>query len=226
MFDRFVKAEPAHDGRKRPRRKVKASTSPTRSLIDSRPEAAQIRKSLGTRAGIYLALLIAVGCASKDESLGCAELVVDCPEGAEQRWWLAKSPSWSQLLSIEGGECGAWLAYIQNGASARYDDVDLGTRVGQMRLRVLVAAEGVVTSGGTLTLFADEDLTNPITSCQVTPTGGWWDWLVVDCGLMPLTGVHTLTFTFAGDDTNVFNFAAFGVVRSGDPECTVQGPKR
>lgn len=181
---------------------------------------------MGTRAGIYVALLITSGCAASDESLGCAELVVQCPTAAsDQQWWLAKAPSSSQLLSIQGGECGAWLAFIQDGASARYDDIDLGTRVGEMRLRVVVAAEDAVTSGGTLSLFADSELTTPITSCAVTPTGGWFNWLVVDCGPMPLSGVHTLTFTFSGDSNYVFNFAAFGVVRSGSPDCTVTGPK-
>jgi hypothetical protein len=171
--------------------------------------------------------MIAAGCAARDESLGCAELVVDCPMGnSDQEWWLAKAPSSSQLLQIQGGECGAWLAYIQDGATARYDNVDLGTRVGTMRLRVLVAADDFVTSGGTLSLFADAELTTPITSCEITPTGGWWNWVVVDCGPMPLTGVHTLTFGFNGEDTHVFNFAAFGVVRSGSPECTIRGPIR
>jgi hypothetical protein len=184
---------------------------------------------LGTRAGIFVALVIAGGCAARDESLGCAELVVECPSGIEQDWWLAKAPSSSSRLSIQDGECGAWLAYIQDGASARYDNIDLGTRVGQMRLRVLVAADDVASDGGTLSLFADADLTTPITSCEVTPTGGWWNWLVVDCGPMPLTGVHTLTFTFTAAPTSstyVVNFAAFGVARSEDPACTVTGPRR
>jgi hypothetical protein len=181
---------------------------------------------VGTRAGIYAALMIAAGCSARDESLGCAELVVDCPGGTEQEWWLAKAPSSSQLLSIEGGECGAWLAFIQNGATARYDNVDLGTRVGEMRLRVLVAAPNFAATNSSLSLFADAELTTPITSCEITPTGGWWDWLVVDCGPMPLTGVHTLTFSFSGDDQYVFNFAAFGVVRAGSPECTVTGPRK
>jgi hypothetical protein len=182
---------------------------------------------VGTRAGIFVALLVAGGCAARDESLGCAELVVQCPTGgSDQEWWLAKKPSSSQLLSIQGGECGAWLAFIQDGASARYDNIDLGTRVGEMRLRVVVAADDAATLGGTLTLYADADLTTPITSCEVTPTGGWFSWVVVDCGPMPLNGLHSLTFTFNGASRYVFNFAAFGVVRSGSPDCTVTGPKQ
>jgi hypothetical protein len=180
---------------------------------------------VGTRVGLCAALLATTGCAAQDESLGCAELVVECPRGtADQQWWLAKKPSSSQLLSIQGGECGAWLAFVQDGASARYDNVDLGTRIGEMRLRVVVAADDAATSGGTLTLYADSDLTTPVTSCAVTPTGGWFNWLVVDCGPMPLSGLHTLTFAFSGASRYVFNFAAFGVVRSGSPDCTVTGP--
>jgi hypothetical protein len=183
---------------------------------------------VGTRAGISLALLIASGCSAPDKSLGCAELVVECPAGtADQEWWLAKKPSSSQLLSIQGSECGAWLAFIEDGASARYDNVDLGTRVGEMRLRAVVAADDAATDGGTLSLYADGDLVNAITSCEIMPTGGWFNWLVVDCGPMPLNGVHSLTFTFTGEARirYLFNFAAFGVVRSGSPDCTVTGPK-
>lgn len=151
---------------------------------------------------------------------------MSCPSGAaEQQWWLAEAPSSSQLLEIQGGECGAWLAFIEDGAWARYDDVDLGAREGEMRLRVVVAANDANTPGGTLTLFADSDLTTPVTSCAVAPTGGWFNWLVVDCGPMSLTGLHSLTFKFSGTAPYVFNFAAFGVVRSGSPDCTVTGPK-
>jgi hypothetical protein len=169
---------------------------------------------------------VAGGCASRDESLGCAELVVSCPGGeADQQWWLAKQPTASQDLQIQKGQCGSWLAFIQNGAYARYDDVDLGEREGDMRLRVVVSADDDFTDGGTLTLFADSDMTTPITSCAIGGTGGWFNWLVVDCGDLSLRGSHSLTFKFSGTYQYVFNLAAFGVVRSGSPDCTVTGPK-
>ncbi len=168
---------------------------------------------------------VAGGCASRDESLGCAELVVSCPGGAEQQWWLAKAPTSSNLLEIQGGECGSWLAFIADGATARYDDVDLGAREGEMRLRVVVAADDVRTPGGVLTLYADEDTTTPVATCSVPRTGGWFNWIVVDCGPLSLRGLHSLTFEFSGTTQYVFNFAAFGVVRSGSPDCTVTGPK-
>ena len=167
------------------------------------------------------------GCASRDDSLGCAELVVSCAGGAgEQQWWLAKAPSSSQSLQIQGRTCGSWLAFIEDGASARYDNVDLGTRDGKMRLRVVVSADDASTPGGMLTLFADADTTTPVASCTVGPTGGWFNWLVVDCGLLSLRGQHSLTFKFSGRGPYVFNLAAFGVVRSGSPDCTVTGPKQ
>jgi hypothetical protein len=183
---------------------------------------------LRTRAAIGIWFFVAGGCASRDESLGCAELVVSCPGGAaEQEWWLAKAPTSAELLEIQGSECGSWLAFIQDGATARYDNVDLGAREGEMRLRVVVAADDSATPGGTLVLFADNDMTMPVTSCTVPRTGGWFNWLVVDCGPLPLRGLHSLTFRFYGAGTvpYVFNFAAFGVVRSGSPDCTVTGPK-
>jgi Carbohydrate binding module (family 6) len=177
-------------------------------------------------AVIGISFFVAGGCASRDESLGCAELVVHCPGGAdEQQWWLTKAPTSSQSLQIQGRECGSWLAYIQDGASARYDDVDLGAREGEMRLRVIVAADDADTLGGMLTLFADSDMTTAVTSCAVGRTGGWFNWLVVDCGALSLRGLHSLTFKFSGTAQYVFNFAAFGVVRSGSPDCTVTGPK-
>ena len=169
---------------------------------------------------------VAGGCASRDESLGCAELVVSCPGGeADQQWWLTKSPTSHQDLQIQSGQCGSWLAYIKPGAYARYDDVDLGDRAGEMRLRVVVSADDFSTDGGTLALFADSDMTTPITSCAIGETGGWFNWLVVDCGKISLGGLHSLTFKFSGTDQYVFNLAAFGVVRSGSPDCTVTGPK-
>jgi Carbohydrate binding module (family 6) len=181
---------------------------------------------LRTRAGIGILLFVASGCASRDESLGCAELVVSCPGGAaEQEWWLTKAPTSSQSLEIQGSQCGSWLAFIEDGATARYDDVDLGAREGELRLRVVVAADEAMTPGGTLTLFADADATTPVASCLVPTTGGWFNWLVVDCGPLSLRGRHSLTFKFNGVAQYVFNLAAFGVVRSGSPDCTVTGPK-
>jgi hypothetical protein len=179
-----------------------------------------------TRAAIGLLFFVAGGCASRDESLGCAELVVSCPGGAaEQQWWLAKTPTSSDLLEIQGGQCGSWLAFIEDGAFARYDNVDLGAREGEMRLRVVVAADDESTPGGDLILYADGDMTTSVATCTVPRTGGWWNWLVVDCGTLSLRGLHSLTFRFYGTTQYVFNFAAFGVVRSGSPDCTVTGPK-
>lgn len=176
-------------------------------------------------AAIGTSLFALAGCASGDESLGCAELVVSCPTGAKQQWWLAKDLTSYKGLQTQGRECGSWLAYIENGATVTYDKVDLGTLEGEMRLRVVVAAKDGVTTGGMLTLFADGDLSVPVTSCGITPTGGWFNWLVVDCGPIALGGLHSLTFQFNGEDQYVFNFAAFGVVRSGSPDCVVTGPK-
>ena len=68
-----------------------------------------------------------------------------------------------------------------------------------------------------------------ISNCTIPTTGGWFNWLVVDCGELPLRGVHSLLFQFSGSDsvTNpyLFNFAAFGVARRGSPDCSVTGPK-
>ena len=179
------------------------------------------------RAVIGISFFVAGGCASRDESLGCAELVVSCPGSAagEQQWWLAKRPTSSQALKIQGGDCGSWLAFIEPGATARYDDVDLGTREGDLRLRVVVSADDAHTTGGTLSLYADADMTAPVMMCNIGTTGGWFNWLVVDCGPLTLRGMHSLTFKFNGSAQYVFNFAAFGVVRSGSPDCTVTGPK-
>jgi hypothetical protein len=184
---------------------------------------------LRIRAAIGISFFVAGGCASRDESLGCAELVVSCPGGdGDQQWWLAKTRTSHESLEIQGGQCGSWLAFIEDGASARYDNVDLGTREGGTRLRVVVAADEQFTDGGTLTLFAEPDTTTPVATCAVKPTGGWWNWLVVDCGNLPLGGVHSLLFKFSltdAKDQYAFNLAAFGVVRSGSPDCTVTGPK-
>ena len=185
---------------------------------------------LRTRAAIGILLFVAGGCASRDESLGCAQLVVSCPGGtADQQWWLAATATSRNSLEIQGRECGSWLAFIKDGATARYDDVDLGMREGEVRLRVVVAADDKNTQGGTLSLFdGDTTTTTPVASCAVAPTGGWFNWLVIDCGPLPLGGVHTLTFKFYGTTPPapyVFNLAAFGVVRTGSPDCTVTGPK-
>ena len=178
------------------------------------------------RAAIGISFFLAGGCASRDESLGCAELVVSCPAGeAEQQWWLANTQTSGRLTQRQDGQCGSWLAYIQDTGWARYDNVDLGTPEGEMRLRVLVSADDRNTKGGTLTLLADADPTT-VTTCTIPTTGGWFNWIVVDCGVLSLRGVHSLLFQFSGTDQFVFNFAAFGVVRSGSPDCSVTGPKR
>lgn len=151
---------------------------------------------------------------------------MSCPGGtADQQWWLANTLSSHKSLELQSHQCGSWLAFIQDGASATYDDVDLGEREGKTRLRVVVSADDTYTPGGVLTLFADSDMTTAVTSCAVAPTGGWFNWLVLDCGPLTLGGLHSLTFKFSGTAQYVFNFAAFGVVRSGSPDCTVTGPK-
>jgi hypothetical protein len=180
---------------------------------------------LGIRAAIGISLVVAGGCASRDESVGCAQLVVNCPSGTEQQWWLATktTPPPVSDLRVQGGECGSWFAFIPDGGSATYT-VDLGAHEGAMRLRAVVAADDSVTPGSKLSLYADSD-TMAVTSCDIPRTGGWFNWIVVDCGPVTLTGMHTLTFKFSGTARYVFNFAAFGIVRSGSPDCTVTGPK-
>jgi hypothetical protein len=181
---------------------------------------------LRIRAAIGILFFVAGGCASRDESLGCAELVVSCPAGeAEQQWWLAKTQTSGRATALQAGHCGSWLAYIEPNGWSRFDNVDLGTREGEMRLRVLVSADDRFTKGGTLTLLADADPTS-VTSCTIPTTGGWFNWLVVDCGALPLRGLHSLLFQFSGTDQFVFNFAAFGVARRGSPDCSVTGPTR
>jgi hypothetical protein len=181
---------------------------------------------LRIRAAIGILFFVASGCASRDESLGCAELVVSCPAGeAEQQWWLAKTQTSSRATELQAGRCGSWLAYIEPKAWSRFDNVDLGTREGDWRLRVVVSADDRFTNGGMLTLLADSE-TTPVTSCTIPTTGGWFSWLVVDCGVIRLQGLHSLLFQFDGTDQFVFNFAAFGIVRSGSPDCSVTGPKR
>jgi Carbohydrate binding module (family 6) len=192
--------------------------------------------SLRTWAVIGTAILATAGCGQRDEPLGCAELVVTCPKGADpQQWWLARSlpadmPSSTEGLRGQDGECGSWLAFITPGATASYDNIDLGNQTGEMRLRVLVAADDLLTTGGTLSLFADQDpddpMATPVRKCEIGTTGGWFSWLVVDCGPIALTGRHNLVFKFDGTAQYVFNFAAFGVARSGAPDCTVDGPKK
>jgi hypothetical protein len=185
---------------------------------------------LGIRAAIGISLVVAGGCASRDESVGCAQLVVNCPSGTEQQWWLATKTTPTPVgdsLRVQGGECGSWLAYIRDGATASYT-VDVGAREGEMRLRVVVAADDANTQGGTLSLTVDSATTPIIPRCAIPKTGGWFNWIVVDCGPVALTGMHTFKFGFSGldpSDLYVFNFAAFGIVRSGSPDCTVTGPK-
>jgi hypothetical protein len=182
---------------------------------------------LRIRAVLGISFIGVTACASHDESLGCAELVVSCPAGAEQQWWLAKKATSTTDLRRQDGDCGSWLAFIEPNATATYDGIDLGLREGEMRLRVMVAADDASTKGGMLTLTAD-DLTTPVLTCGVGGTGGWFNWIVVDCGPLSLRGLHKLMFRFTGTDPKdpyVFNFAAFGVVRAGSADCTVTGPK-
>ena len=96
-----------------------------------------------------------------------------------------------------GGQNVGWIA---NGDWLRYDNVDFGP-VPAAALDVRVASDA---ADGRMDVRLDAPDADPIGTLRVTRTGGWQNWRTDEVTVKPVTGVHTVYFTFAKDGDGEF----------------------
>jgi Carbohydrate binding module (family 6) len=105
-----------------------------------------------------------------------------------------------------GGKNVGWIA---GGDWLRFDDVNFGdTPAGKLIARVSSDSD----DGGRMEIRVDTLSNPPVASLQVNDTGGWQDWATATTTMTPVSGVHTVFVTFAGDGDDEFmnlNYFAF-----------------
>ncbi|GAA2604708.1 carbohydrate-binding protein [Paractinoplanes durhamensis] len=98
----------------------------------------------------------------------------------------------------EGG--GKNVGWIAGGDALRFDNIEFG-EVPATKLDVRVASDA---EDGRMEIRLDSPTAEPVGTLRVTKTGGWQNWRTDEVSLTPVTGTHTVYFTFARDDDGEF----------------------
>jgi glucosylceramidase len=85
------------------------------------------------------------------------------------------------------------LGYVSPGATAIYKNIDFGTSVSGVSVRV--ASGG---NGGTATFYLDSPTGTQIAAVALPVTGGWQTWQTVTAAASGASGVHDLYVVFSG----------------------------
>ena len=106
----------------------------------------------------------------------------------------------AQDTTDEGG--GKNVGFIATGDSMRFDNLDFGP-VPATRLLVRVAAG--TADGGRMDIHLDSPDQAPVGTLTAEDTGGWQTWRTDEVALTsPVTGRHTVFFTFTGNKDSEF----------------------
>jgi hypothetical protein len=106
----------------------------------------------------------------------------------------------TQDTADQGG--GKNVGWIATGDSMRFDNVDFGP-VPATKLLVRVAAG--TADGGHMDIHLDDPAQAAVGALNVTSTGDWQTWRTDEVTLAsPLTGKHTVFFTFTGNKDGEF----------------------
>lgn len=106
----------------------------------------------------------------------------------------------TQDTSDQGG--GKNVGFIATGDSMRFDNVDFGP-VPATKLLVRVASG--TDDGGRMEIHLDDPGQPAVGALNVTSTGDWQTWRTDEVTLTsPLTGKHTVFFTFTGNKDSEF----------------------
>jgi hypothetical protein len=105
----------------------------------------------------------------------------------------------SQDTEDQGG--GKNVGWIASGDSLRFDGIEFG-EVPATKLDVRVATDA---EDGRMDIRLDSPTAAPIGTLRVTKTGGWQNWRTDEVTLTPpVTGTHSVYFTFARDSAGEF----------------------
>jgi len=108
---------------------------------------------------------------------------------------------------VGGGKNVGW---INSGDWLRFDNVNFGDAPAtQLIARVSSDSD----DGGRMEVRIDTPSNPPVASLQVNDTGGWQNWQTQTTSVTPVTGLHTVFLTFAGNGDDEFmnlNYFSFG----------------
>jgi carbohydrate binding protein with CBM6 domain len=105
----------------------------------------------------------------------------------------------SQDTEDEGG--GQNVGWIAAGDYLRFDNIEFGA-VPATKLDVRVASDA---DSGRMDVRLDSPTGDPVGTLRVTKTGGWQNWRTDEVTLTsPITGTHTVYFTFDREDDGEF----------------------
>ena len=102
----------------------------------------------------------------------------------------------TRLEACLDAKCGRALAFIKDGDSVGYSDVDFGSVSPATVLTRIASGAGSVT--GTITYRLDSVDGPTIATVPVASTGGWQQWTTVTTAVAPVTGKHRIYQTFSG----------------------------
>jgi arabinoxylan arabinofuranohydrolase len=92
------------------------------------------------------------------------------------------------------------VGYIENGDWIRFNSVDFGNGAGSFQARVSSA-----TNGGNIEIHMDSPNGKAVSSCMVTGTNGWQNWITVTCPVSEVTGIHDVFLKFTGGSGFLLN---------------------
>lgn len=104
-------------------------------------------------------------------------------------------------IKVEGcNEGGKNIGYVENGDFIKFEDIDFGSGVKEIKVR---ASSG--TSGGTLEVYIDTKNGAPITTVTVESTGDWQKWETFSNETPKISGLHDVYLRFTGGSGYLFN---------------------
>ncbi len=117
----------------------------------------------------------------------------------------AETIAWSEGLKTDAcDEAGVYVSEIHDGDYIKVRAVNFG----EMTAATFTVSIASGLRGGTMNVYADDDMAHPIATVTIPSTGGWENWRTITVPVSAgVSGVHDLTFVFSGrKGCKLYNF--------------------
>lgn len=122
---------------------------------------------------------------------------------ANENVFIIEAESMSSSHGVKTERCnegGKFVGDIDNGDWIKFNQVDLGSGVSRLDLRV-----ATYTKGGTIEVRLGSNTGKLVGTAQVTKTGGKQKWATISCDINGASGVQDIYLVFKGDVRYLFN---------------------